>query len=172
MIKVWLVTLTDEMCWPAIGNMFKGLSFIYAACWSLCDLVWSAKGVFNCLIVSFEALDCLTKTKMQLSFLHNRLFTQRYIWYKFLNGTLIKLLWTYYTINNDHAWVVRVHQHIWGWPQTRLPDNKVILCYAVPYYIVDNGTGQAGQTTLPNLVLFMLILCVFLFPDKIMVDQL
>jgi len=42
----------------------------------------------------------------------------------------------------------------------------------VPYYIVGNGTGMAGQTTLPNLVLFMLILCVFLFPDKIMIDQL
>ena len=47
---------------------------------------------------------------------------------------------------------------------------KVILCYAVLYYKVGTGTITAGQTMagffpadLPNLVLFMLILCVFLF---------
>ena len=116
-----------KMCWPAIGNRFKGLSLMppVEAFVTWIKIFDQQKSVFDCLIVSFEAFDGLTtKTKMQLSFLHNRLFTQ---WY----GTGFWMeLWSNFSGHTILSWVVRVYIHkSEGDLKTRLPDNKVILCY-------------------------------------------
>ena len=99
MIKVWLVTLTDENVLAGNRQQVQGVVTymlpVEAFVTGIKVFYWQ-KSVFDCLIVSFEALDHLIKTKMQLSFLHKRLFTQ---WYGTgFSGTLIKLLWTYYII--------------------------------------------------------------------------
>ena len=82
MIKVWLVTLTDENVLAGNRQQVHGVVTYMPpveAFVTRIKIFDQQKSVFDCLIVSFEALDRLmTKTKMQLSFLHNRLFTQWY----------------------------------------------------------------------------------------------
>ena len=81
MIKVWLVTLTDKNVLAGNRQQVQGVVTymppveVFVTRIKIFD---RRKSVFDCLIVSFGALDRLTKTKMQLSFLHNRLFTQWY----------------------------------------------------------------------------------------------
>ena len=78
MIKVWLVTLTDENVLASnrqeVQRVVTYMSPVEAFVTRIKIFDWQKV----CLIVSFQALDCLTKTKMQLLFLHNRLFTQWY----------------------------------------------------------------------------------------------
>ena len=81
MIKVWLVTLTDENVLASNRQHIQGVVTYMPpveAFVTRIKIFDGQKSVFDCLIISFEALDHLTKTKMQLSFLHNRLFTQWY----------------------------------------------------------------------------------------------
>ena len=79
MIKVWLVTLTDENVLAGHRQHVQGVVTYMPPVEAFVNRIKifdRQKSVFDCLIVSFEALDRLTKTKMQLSFLQKRLFTQ------------------------------------------------------------------------------------------------
>ena len=63
---------------------------------------------------------------------------------------------------------------LWSnFPSNAINNGHEYIAYLVLYYNVGTGTVMAGQTmarfffpaNMPNLMLFMFILCVFLFPD-------